>query len=122
MLAIPVSSSRLMNINPFAVPGRWRTITTPRDTHRAAVLDVLQVNSTQGSHFIQFGPMVSHRMAPYSKPGAAKVCVQALLYGHRRKRRSRLVFVLVANQGTGRAACPLNLPKRIAAMRLLVVE
>ena len=28
-LAMPVSSSRLRKTKPFAVPGRWRTITLP---------------------------------------------------------------------------------------------
>src|SRR5256885_265671 len=29
MLAMPVSSSRLRNTNPLAVPGRWRAMTAP---------------------------------------------------------------------------------------------
>src|SRR5947199_308910 len=33
--AIPVSSSRLRNTKPFAVPGRWRTITLPATRTRA---------------------------------------------------------------------------------------
>jgi hypothetical protein len=29
IFAVPVSSSRVINTTPFAVPGRWRTSTSP---------------------------------------------------------------------------------------------
>jgi len=35
VLAMPVSSSSVMKITPLAVPGRWRTSTSPATVTRA---------------------------------------------------------------------------------------
>ena len=66
-LAMPVSSSRLRNMNPFAVPGRWRQITHPATLTRrpcfsycrSSAATTPRVRKPSRYNFMGCGPMVT---------------------------------------------------------------
>src|SRR5262245_55051932 len=59
MLATPVSSSRVRNTKPFAVPGRWRVMTMP---------DRSQIAGAHHAAGRQFVAPQRHRVAPDRQP------------------------------------------------------
>ena len=59
-LAVPVSSSRVMKQNPFAVPGRWRTMTRPAIFTQLPSRACLQIDGAQHAVARQLVAQVFH--------------------------------------------------------------
>ena len=49
---IPVSSSMLRKTMPFAVPGRWRTMTQPGHAHQPAVGNLREIARRRHAQFV----------------------------------------------------------------------
>ena len=72
-LAIPVSSSSVMNRKPLAVPGRWRTITTPAVFTHDLMFGAREIVGAENSARGQIAAQIRHQMRPGGEAGRGVV-------------------------------------------------
>ena len=107
-LVMPVSSSRLRNTNPFAVPGRCRAITAPAIRTVASIAQMVKV-SGRSHTFFHLWPFISHRMKSNGHSRTPEIRHQPLLGIHGRQGRLSLADIVRA---TSQTADPLGFAAR----------
>jgi hypothetical protein len=108
-LAMPVSSSRLRNTNPLAVPGRWRAITHPPMRRRWPLGMDLRVDAG-------WIPSALNSARRYGQTRAVEVGDQAFFVGHGSEWGGEVGLREFFQQRAGAAHGLLDLPEGVAAV------
>ena len=120
-LATPVSSSRLRNTNPLAVPGRWRVMTHP-PMRRRLPLGIRAFRWRGGCPWHLASTAVGHGMRADGETGAVEVGDQTLFVGHGFERRRGVGFGRSFEQRAGAADGAFDLPEGVAAVEEEISE
>ena len=117
-LAMPVSSSMEMKMNPLAVPGRCRAMMQPAARTNSPSLRVFNSSAERMSVPLQLRAAVIHGMLADREPCSRVIRHQALFATHLRQRERFRFFpqplALLPQQRPFRFARALHLPQRIA--------